>query len=155
MEAGFRETGAVSLLARHQSNEETATPVVAVRSMGLSFESLIGVETADGHRRSIVSPEYLELLVQISHERFAENQKRISRFQEALKAAFAHPGERKKTVPEGWEDSDMRRERKKQEGLKRRNELKQKEQETRSFPPEMAHQELQGVDLVFQAPDIL
>ncbi|KAM7221066.1 DUF207 domain containing protein [Rhypophila decipiens] len=118
MEAGFRETGAVSLL----SSSTTPTPMVAVRSMGLSFESLIGIQTSEGKRSSLVSAEYLELLVKISHERFAENQKRIARFREALKVVFAA----KKNVPEGWEDGEARRERKRLEGLRRREELRQR-----------------------------
>ncbi|KAL2183424.1 hypothetical protein L209DRAFT_759014 [Thermothelomyces heterothallicus CBS 203.75] len=116
MEAGFRETGAVSLLAR-QAGEE-ATPMVAVRSMGLSFESLIGVET-DGVRRLIVSTQYLKTLVQIANDRFVENKKRIDRFSAALSEAFAPPKGR-----ENWEDAQSRRERKRQEGLRRREQLR-------------------------------
>ncbi|OAR01051.1 hypothetical protein LLEC1_06081 [Akanthomyces lecanii] len=40
LHAGFRESGAVSLLP--SSSTEHAMPIVAVRSMGLSFESLLG-----------------------------------------------------------------------------------------------------------------
>lgn len=114
MEAGFRETGAVSLLGRRP--EDGAMPMVAVRSMGLSFESLVGVER-DGERYCIVSAAYLERLVRIANERFAENQKRIARFQKALTKALAPK------VADDWEDAETRRERKKQEGLKRRDEL--------------------------------
>ncbi|KAH6630202.1 methyltransferase TYW3-domain-containing protein [Chaetomium sp. MPI-SDFR-AT-0129] len=116
MEAGFRETGAVSLLARQP--DEEATPMVAVRSMGLSFESLIGAET-NGVRQLTVSPEYLETLMRISNERFAENDKRIARFSAALEAAFTPPKGK-----HGWEDAQTRRERKRLEGLRRREELK-------------------------------
>ncbi|GAB1312176.1 hypothetical protein MFIFM68171_02386 [Madurella fahalii] len=138
MEAGFRETGAVSLLKR-QSDEE-AMPMVAVRSMGLSFESLIGVET-DGIRRSIVASEYLKTLVQIANERFVENQKRIARFSAALEAAFvASKG------MENWEDTEARRERKRQEGLRRRDELKKVKR--RSV-------DASSVDLILQQPDVL
>ena len=116
MEAGFRESGAVSLLARQP--DEEATPMVAVRSMGLSFESLIGAET-DGVRRLVVSPRYLKTLVRIANERFVENAKRIARFSAALDAAFAPPKGK-----ENWEDAQARRERKRLEGLQRREELK-------------------------------
>ncbi|KAM7205607.1 tRNA wybutosine-synthesizing protein [Rhypophila sp. PSN 637] len=127
MEAGFRETGAVSLLPSNPSSM-TPTPMVAVRSMGLSFESLIGIQTYEGKRSSLVSAEYLELLVKISHERFAENQKRIARFREALKAVFAADHGKKKNAPGGWEDGEARRERKRLEGLRRREELRQRGQ---------------------------
>lgn len=119
MEAGFRETGAVSLVKRR--SDEEAMPMVAVRSMGLSFESLVGTET-DGVRRAIVPSEYLKMLVQIANERFIENQKRIARFSAALDAAFAPPEGK-----EGWEDAQARRERKRQEGLRRREELRRQE----------------------------
>lgn len=121
MEAGFRETGAVSLLARQVGEE--ATPMVAVRSMGLSFESLIGAET-EGVRRSMVSPQYLDMLVQIANERFVENSRRIARFSAALNAVFAPP-----KAKEGWEDAQARKDRKRLEGLKRREELNRKKSE--------------------------
>ncbi|KAK3695419.1 tRNA wybutosine-synthesizing protein 3 [Podospora appendiculata] len=135
IEAGFRETGTVSLLGRGRMNED-ATPIVAVRSMGLSFESLIGVEasTHDGasRRRCLVSPEYLKLLVQIANERFAENQKRIARFRAALNTAFAEEQEDRNVGAGGWEDSKARSIRKREEGLRRREEMmkKKKEEET-------------------------
>ena len=138
MEAGFRETGAVSLLAR-QADEE-ATPMVAVRSMGLSFESLIGAET-DGVRRLIVSPQYLKTLVQIANERFVENEKRIARFSAALDAVFAPPKGK-----ENWEDAQARRERKRQEGLRRREELKKNKSEVT---------EESSVDSILQIPDMV
>ncbi|KAK3298241.1 methyltransferase TYW3-domain-containing protein [Chaetomium fimeti] len=116
MEAGFRESGAVSLLPRQP--DEEVTPMVAVRSMGLSFESLIGAET-DGVRQLVVSPQYLKTLVRIANERFVENEKRIARFSAALDAAFAPPKGK-----ENWEDAQARKERKRLEGLKRREELK-------------------------------
>jgi tRNA wybutosine-synthesizing protein 3 len=138
MEAGFRETGAVSLLKRQP--EEEAMPMVAVRSMGLSFESLVGAET-NGVRRLIVTPEYLRTLVQIGNERFVENQKRIARFSAALGAAFSPPKSK-----EGWEDAQARRERKRQEGLRRREELRK----DKSKPAD----EFNG-DLTLQQQDIL
>lgn len=126
MEAGFRETGAVSLVNRQPGDE--ATPMVAVRSMGLSFESLIGAET-DGTRRLMVSPQYLKTLVQIANERFVENEKRIARFGAALSAAFAPPKGK-----EGWEDAQARRERKRQEGLRRREELQRERKNSKDEP---------------------
>ncbi|KAM7208924.1 putative tRNA wybutosine-synthesizing protein 3 [Naviculisporaceae sp. PSN 640] len=169
MEAGFRETGAVSLLPKHQSRDKedpssTASPIVAVRSMGLSFESLIGMETPDGKRSSLVSSEYLQLLVKISHERFAENQKRIARFREALKAASSgyspssgdNAGNKKKNMPEGWEDSEARKERKRLEGLRRKEELaRQREREQEEKLRAADQGGALDLDLVLEAPDVL
>ncbi|KAJ4298504.1 hypothetical protein N0V88_003534 [Collariella sp. IMI 366227] len=55
----------------------------------------------------------------VTNERFVENQKRIARFSTAIDAAFAPP-----KAKAGWEDAQARRERKRQEGLKRREELR-------------------------------
>ncbi|KAL2021013.1 hypothetical protein VTK56DRAFT_7787 [Thermocarpiscus australiensis] len=138
MEAGFRETGAVGLIKR-QSDEE-ATPMVAVRSMGLSFESLIGAEI-DGVRRSVVSGEYLRALVQIANARFVENQGRIARFSAALDSAFASAKGKA-----NWEDAEARRERKRQEGLKRREELKKEKGQSA---------DQSSIDLILEQPDVL
>lgn len=142
MEAGFRESGAVSLLARR--SDEGAMPVVAVRSMGLGFESVIGVETEckDGEtvRVCVVNPGYLTMLGQIANKRFEENQKRIARFQTALRAAFAPKH------PRGWENAEARRERKREEGLRRREEMKE-----RAKPAD----EATVLDVVLQEPDVL
>lgn len=141
MEAGFRESGAVSLLKRQP--DEDAMPMVAVRSMGLSFESLIGAET-DDVRRPIVPPGFLKTLVQIGNERFVENQKRIARFSAALEAAFAPPKGK-----ENWEDPQVRRERKRQEGLRRREELKKQERQSGEESEEP------NLDPMLQQPDVL
>ena len=124
MGAGFRETGAVSVLARR--GEDEAMPMVAVRSMGLSFESLVGVESDGRGRRCIVGDEYLGMIVRIANERFAENAKRIARLEAALELAFAPKG------LEGWEDTETRRERKRVEGFRRREKLKRQQVETKA-----------------------
>ena len=128
MEAGFRETGAVSILPAGGAGQE-ATPIVAVRSMGLSFESLLGIEGVDGKRSCIVSPEYVRMLVRIGNERFVENEKRISRFRTALQKAFTVSSQpngpaRRKTENGGvWEDPEARKQRKREEGLRMREEM--------------------------------
>lgn len=93
--------------------------------MGLGLESLIGRET-NGIKHCTVSVEYLRALVKIANERFVENTRRIGRFRAFLKEATA--GERRK-VRKGdgggdWEDAEVRRERKRLEGLKRAEEAK-------------------------------
>lgn len=99
--------------------------MVAIRSMGLSLESLIGYQDAKGQRRRIVAPQYLKMLLQISNERFVENTKRIERFQSALKEAILEPNPAnvpKRLNPEGkeWEDAAARRERLRAQGLKKK-----------------------------------
>ncbi|KAM3483839.1 hypothetical protein MY8738_002736 [Beauveria namnaoensis] len=117
LHAGFRESGAVSLVSPHN---EPATPMVAVRSMGLSLESLLGYAEDDGRRRWLtVPPGYLNTLMTIGSARFAENAKRIERFETAFGAATARlVGPRMNPDGGAWEDAAARRERMRAEGLR-------------------------------------
>ncbi|KAI1109631.1 methyltransferase TYW3-domain-containing protein [Nemania sp. NC0429] len=112
LQAGFRESGAV--------NVTSETPIVAIRSMGLSLESLVGVQE-DGVTKCTVSDDYLGGLVRIANERFRENGKRIERFRTAL--LDASRGRPRKNDGTEWEDAQVRRERKRAEGLRRKAEL--------------------------------
>lgn len=122
--AGFRESGIQSLKNLEDSN---AFPMVAIRTAGLAFESLIGFipnrtpDQEDGteieeHINRVVSEEYLELLVNISDERFKTNEERIQRFEQDL---FNRDECRGQT----WEDGKSRQERKRAEGLKQQQTL--------------------------------
>lgn len=124
LQAGFRESGALNIIP---NDKDAATPMVAIRTMGLAFESLIG-QQIDGHRQRIVSPEYLQTLVQIANERFIENKKRIERFQNAFRDAVAAPVPRLNPEGQEWEDAAVRRERKRAEGLRKKAELKAKQE---------------------------
>ncbi|ROT40906.1 hypothetical protein SODALDRAFT_107491 [Sodiomyces alkalinus F11] len=122
--SGFRESGALNI---DGGRGGPTTPMVAVRTMGLGFSSLVGYESANGTRRAAVSASYLRTLLEIGNTRFAENAKRIDRFRTALRDAVAGPALRG-TVKVGedgikWEDAAARRERKRAEGLRRRAEL--------------------------------
>jgi tRNA wybutosine-synthesizing protein 3 len=131
LQAGFRESGALNLTA---PKEEAVTPIVAVRSMGLAFESLIGVQKGDDVH-STVSPNYLQTLVDISNERFVENSKRIQRFRAAILEA-TQPLKKKDGTE--WEDAEARRERKKAEGLRRKAELSAKEHQDQELQSDHA-----------------
>ncbi len=91
--------------------------MVAVRSTGLSLDSVIGRLGDDGEGISIVSETYLEGLVAIANERFEENSQRIIRFQDLLLSS-------NKASESEWEDASVRRERKRAEGLQKSRELK-------------------------------
>jgi tRNA wybutosine-synthesizing protein 3 len=129
IQAGFRESGAINLVS---SNNEPATPMVAVRSMGLALDSIIGYSQGDAtHPDCFVEEESLECLVSIANERFKENTKRIERFRDLLKKFSAEgSGEGKKKGQDGeeWEDSQIRRERKRAEGLMRSQQMKYSKQ---------------------------
>ncbi|TLD32990.1 hypothetical protein PspLS_01377 [Pyricularia sp. CBS 133598] len=128
LEAGFRESGAINLLGPQQ--QQQATPMVAIRSMGLGLESIVGTLAA-GRLQSLVTTQYLAMLVRISNERFRQNAERIERFRLALKEEFV---EKKQTSKPGWEDAAARRERKKAEGLRRREEVAKEKEKEKSSP---------------------
>lgn len=123
--SGFRESGLQSL--RCVEGDEGPSPIVAVRSSGLSLESVIGYcaddeddGAADGPViHSLVTEEYLEMLVAISNERFDVNAERRERFRVSLIEActMKQSGEAKGM---DWEDAAARRERKRAEGLARK-----------------------------------
>lgn len=109
--AGFRESGVQSL---KNLNDANAFPMVAVRTSGLAFESLIGFTERSGQVeivQSLVSEDYLGILVDIANERFGANTERIKRFEQEL---FCQSS---KSVV--WEDAESRKARKRAEGLAR------------------------------------
>lgn len=88
--------------------------------MGLGFESLIGVQVGD-EIQLMVTSAYLKALVAIGNQRFQENSNRIQRFRSAFLDAVSTPSQKL------WEDADARRARKKEEGLRRREELRKEQ----------------------------
>ena len=134
--AGFRESGIQSLKNLEDLN---AFPMVAIRTAGLAFESLIGVipsrkldenegEEVEEHVTRIVTEAYLELLVSVANERFKINAERMRRFEQDL-------FKREAGVGDVWESSESRQERKRAEGLEQRRMLQksQRSQEKVSF----------------------
>ncbi|KAL8990624.1 MAG: hypothetical protein Q9169_008082 [Polycauliona sp. 2 TL-2023] len=130
--SGFRESGVQSL---KNLTDPNAIPMVAVRSAGLAFESIIAIvregsalppdtsgidENQQGQGEvieALVGEEYLEILVGIANERFEANTERIRRFEEALFGGV------ERDVADEWEDKETRQKRKRAEGLRRREEL--------------------------------
>lgn len=121
-QAGFRESGALNL---SPSSEDGSTcPAVAIRSMGLGFDSIIGAMDSDGSATSFVDEAQLNLLVSVANNRFIQNTQRTERFRSNLMRLF------KALEPTGTEDEQSRRERKKEEGLKRQLELQNRRIDT-------------------------
>ena len=129
--AGFRESGIQSL---KNLNDVNAFPMVAIRSSGLALESVIGCvpdRVKDTSRRgidsknyldsedvhSLVSDNYLALLINLANDRFESNTERMRRFESNL-------FNREATTTSGWEDSKTRQERKRAEGLKQQEEIR-------------------------------
>lgn len=123
LSSGFRESGAVSLNA---SNADGLNPMVAVRSTGYSFDAIIGFQSDQGDNIALVDETYLQTLIGIANERFKTNDERISRFRSALLEQYAsnHTSALlSKAVRPEWEDSEARRQRKREEGLARKQQL--------------------------------
>lgn len=130
--AGFRESGLQSL--RCLEGDESPNPIVAVRSSGLSFESVIGYCEYDNAAdkpviRSLVSEEYLEMLIAMANDRFKTNADRRERFRKGLMDSCSSnnnpflSNRKAKTKPADWEDPVARRDRKRAEGLMRKKQL--------------------------------
>lgn len=68
----------------------------------------------------MVPETYLRTLVQIANERFVVNTERTERFRRALLGLDVKP---KEGADGEWEPADVRKERKRAEGLKRKQEL--------------------------------
>ena len=117
--AGFRESGVQSLKALE---DEEAGVTTGIRTAGLIFETVIGFvdEDEDGKEQmqSLVSEEYLKMCVNIINERFEWNEKRKDRLIKELEKVLS-----KDTEADG-ESEEERRQRKKEEGLKRQEETK-------------------------------
>lgn len=118
-QAGFRESGLSGVSGPDRP------VIVAVRTAGLAFDNVIGAldETSvEGETlRMMVDEACLRLLLSLANEKFKLNVERTKRFQSLLSHAF---DERQKKGID-WEDAGVRRERKRMEGLKRREELRQ------------------------------
>lgn len=119
MGAGFRESGAVSL---GSSKSGEANPVVAIRSTGYSFDSIIGYQNDEGRNISLIDEGHLRTLVCIANERFKINLERIARFRTQLLDSY-QPALISGPTDSNWEDTDVRKQRKRAEGLARQQAL--------------------------------
>ncbi|EXJ80560.1 hypothetical protein A1O1_08706 [Capronia coronata CBS 617.96] len=145
--AGFRESGLQSL--RIMDDTEHGT-MVAVRTAGLAFETVVGVLVEDANAEeaihTLVGEEYLALCAGVVNERFVWNTERRERFKMEVRKAMereglAGPPSSASTVEtsetgtgsgtsaiqnrgraSGWEDKEERRRRKREEGLQRQKE---------------------------------
>ncbi|KAF1835785.1 hypothetical protein BDW02DRAFT_495102 [Decorospora gaudefroyi] len=119
--AGFRESGAVSLAS---SKIGESNPMVAVRSAGYSFDSIVGYQDGNGRNVALVDEKYLRVLVDVANERFKINADRIARFRNALlEACEPKTSSTVASAKPDWEDADARKRRKREEGLARQQAL--------------------------------
>jgi tRNA wybutosine-synthesizing protein 3 len=97
--------------------------MVAVRSAGYSFDSIIGYQDGEGRKIALVDERYLRILVDIANERFKINTDRISRFRNALLESYQSVASTGKSSKPDWEDTESRKRRKREEGLARQQAL--------------------------------
>lgn len=118
--AGFRESGVQSL---KNLEDIEACPVLAVRTTGVGFQTVVGVvgevEAVSSEKepiyQAVVREEYLRMCVEIINERFEENRRRKERFEQELVKALDRQGLKNGAL--GKEDTVSRKERKREEGL--------------------------------------
>ena len=130
MAAGFRESGISGVV---DSKSRPTLPMVAVRSSGLALDSIIGFQypasstTGTQEIQPMVSEAYLQTLLQVANERFELNEQRKSRFRDAfLEQAVGMPLSALgvgRPGRHGYESKTVRKERKRREGLQRREEM--------------------------------
>lgn len=114
-QAGFRESGIMSL---------GDCPMVAIRSTGLSLDSIIAFEDSHEQIVLLVDEDYLRTLSVVANVRFSTNTERIRRFQAALTNKQSLLSKGMSTQPDTqWEDAASRRERKRREGLMLQQEI--------------------------------
>ncbi|KXT06002.1 hypothetical protein AC579_6054 [Pseudocercospora musae] len=114
MSAGFRESGISTVTGPNP------TPMVAIRTQGLALETIIAYQDTDGTIRPMVSDQYLRTLLELANSRFRTNAQRTKRFQHAFLGHETNGDHKHKA---DWEPADVRRDRKRAEGLKKRAEM--------------------------------
>ncbi|KAI9828304.1 MAG: hypothetical protein M1832_002732 [Thelocarpon impressellum] len=150
MLSGFRESGAMTSTSYARSGQ---LPMVAVRCQGLGLDSIIGY-LDDGAEEptdlcSMVDEDYLRTIVAVVNERFVENSKRTERFRQVLLGLCKHDATYK-SGSEGWanapwEDPEMRRARKRAQGLSQQR-AAQTKKEPREGPDERQAESVEPLD---------
>jgi tRNA wybutosine-synthesizing protein 3 len=117
---GFRESGIMN---------SSGSPMAAIRSNGLALDCIVAVLDADGKVQKLVSDEYIAMLVRIGNLRFEENDRRISKLTKNLEDALFQPKDEGegKGGGETWEDKEVRKARKREQGLKVQEEARKEQ----------------------------
>ncbi|KAL4977868.1 methyltransferase TYW3-domain-containing protein [Aspergillus desertorum] len=147
--SGFRESGLQGLRCLVEG-EKGPSPIVAVRSAGLALESVIGYyEDKSNVIRSLVSEEYLQMLVTMSNERFLVNSERKERFRTTLlnncSSESPNGANTKGKAKSGWENPQKRRERMRAEGLARKKLLESQATATQANSQDTVHADEAGI----------
>lgn len=93
--------------------------MIAVRTNGIALDSIIGYEDGHGHVVPMVSEAYLWTLLGVANKRFGINAERRDRLRASLIPCTS-------ASDQDWEPTDIRKQRKREEGLKRQQALQAK-----------------------------
>ncbi|CCX07796.1 methyltransferase TYW3-domain-containing protein [Pyronema domesticum] len=116
LSTGFRESGIMNMaLGKNQC------PMVAIRSNGLVMDSIIGLVDENGIVQKCVDDSYIAMLARVGNMRFTENFLKIEKLTKNLEDALFTV---KSEVANDWEDKEVRKARKRAEGLKRQEEAR-------------------------------
>lgn len=143
--AGFRESGISGVL---DSKGRSVNPMVAIRSSGLGLDSIVGFNDPDDEvdrTYPMVSEPYLRTLIQVANERFLINAERMNRFQQALKKQV---GREMSENTSTFEPRDVRKERKRKEGLLRQKEMPTNQGLADASEDEQIEDESLGLDVL-------
>ncbi|GAB7342236.1 hypothetical protein MBLNU457_g0481t1 [Dothideomycetes sp. NU457] len=124
--AGFRESGISSISG--PPGKDADMVMVAVRSTGLSTDSPIGYLDQDYEEKTLalsVSEAYVQSLVSMANEKFSTNTERTQHFRKTLLENFAPSAGNS-----DWEPADVRKARKREEGLRKQAEARSKPSES-------------------------
>lgn len=99
--------------------------MTALRSSGLAFDCIIGFANVSGALFPMVSEDYIAALVRLANERFVVNAERKERFRRALLSSVMNHVICTERNEATWEPAEQRRDRKRAEGLRRRDEIRE------------------------------
>lgn len=116
--AGFRESGVQSLRIL---DDPEAGVMLAVRTAGLTFETVVGCLGEQGLQR-MVTEDYLAMCAEVVNQRFRWNSERKERLTKEIKMAMQRQVAEETRI-HAWEDKDERRRRKREQGLLRQKQL--------------------------------
>lgn len=102
--------------------------MLAVRTTGLSFDTIVGCLASETTISPLVTPSYVPFMVSQANKHFRHNAARTKRFTEALMGRF------RAAQDDSWEPADLRRARMREEGLKRARQAKLDKEEGREHP---------------------
>lgn len=101
--------------------------MMAIRTQSLTLDCIIGVTTSSTSIHPLVTRDYIKLLLEVCNQRFVENKRKMGKISSALGTVLFPPPQE----PSTWEDPEVRRRRKREEGLARAEEVRRKKEEAR------------------------